>query len=262
MNRSRFELIPKDVRAEIISNLNPLDIIYACQVKNFRDVCNDEYFWKRYAEKWKLTKKANTWKNSVFIAALSSISFDYGQDYNVRTGVEEKDGYIVGKSIYHYSDEYKIKWYMDKRKYLIQLDDESIVNDKPDYKFKWDEKYTVYKPYSQYVERISNIIPYDKVILTYPGGRHYEIPKQLPAEKEGLLPPLSSKSYIQIVIPYEEVMIDSQIKKQPLIIDDIFFASRAFLFESNSKIEIIKFKEERDNSLILQVDVTGNKIYF
>lgn len=258
MKQSRLNLIPADVQGEIISNLNPIDILQICRLKEFETVCNNEYFWQRYAEKWKISKIAKTWKNTIIIRAMYTILFDYGPNYNVYYGIRSDGDYIIEEQKYANWTVKRFEYYLEKRKYLIKDKYGKQTTD-----FHHGKSYLIYKPYNQYLERINLIIPYNKVIIKLDSFTFYEHPEILPCEEigENYLPPLSSKNYIIITKPFEEVLIDRDIKGEPIIIEDILFASRAFMFEPDSQIDRYDFVEENDEKLILvwKVTIYNNK---
>jgi len=71
MTRQR-KMDTKDTLAEILLKLPVVEILKKCRTsKTFRNICNDDKFWKRYAkENMSLTTKySSTWKQQVLINA-------------------------------------------------------------------------------------------------------------------------------------------------------------------------------------------------
>lgn len=249
MERSRLKLIPLDIQGEILLNLNYNDIMRACELKEFENICNNEYFWEKYAKKWKISKIAQTWKSSVKLFPILNFLYNFGPNYVGSVGVYPgKSGNIEERYDEDEIEDQRFK-YMKNKGYKSRFK-------------RNDDEYIIYKPYNEYLKEKNIIVPYSEVVLisdkpivekvnwtdTSTSVAHLRL-------RQFLQPPLSSKPYI--ILNKDKVIIDSQIKGSPIITEDILFASRAFMSHYTSNISEIKFAGEENGTLILNIEIGG-----
>lgn len=245
MKKTRLEIIPTDIQGQILLNLNHDDIIKACQLREFNIICNSEYFWKNYAQKYNIKKISDTWKLSVKLFPILDFLEDFAPNYVGSIGVYPIKGEVEETAIKDINEE--------RYNYLKNKG----------YRLKYNrnyEEYYFYKPFNKYLEDKNIIVPYSKVILVSREVVEKDnwtnnlstntVHKRL---RYLLQPPLSSKPYI--ILEKDKVIIDSKIKGSPIIAEDILFASRAFMKHYTSSIPNIEFLEEKDDVLILKVSI-------
>lgn len=254
--KSRLKIIPSDLQGEILLNLDHNDIIKACELEEFDNTCNNEYFWEKYAEKHHVNKILNTWKSSATLFPVLDFLDDFGPNYVGSVGVYPEVRNKVKESVL---DDFTDKETKERYDYLKSKSYTSKYN-------RDNEEYIFYKSFDKYLGDRNLIVPYSKVILISDNpivtkdNWTTKLTNNMVHEgfKYLIQPPLSSKPYI--ILEIDRVIIDSKIKGSSLIAEDILFASRAFMKNYTGNIIEIKLVKEESDVLVLKVSTNNLSI--
>lgn len=162
------------------------------------------------------------------------------------------------------------KLYISGRGFVPKVDsNEKLIYD------PCDEDETTYD-YCECVEKSKKTVDYKTIIVKYTDNTWYGNPKEWYNDddfinkienydylssykklykKYKILDKISSKNYIQIIEPFMEIKLNSDIKKEKLTLDDILFATRGLCVDHTRRIDSYKILKKTKNVLILEPDI-------
>jgi hypothetical protein len=235
-----FSILPIEALQEIILNLDINELIHL-QILNNRlyNVLNEPHILMMLCDKFKYYTAESI--SSLFIMDQKSTLHLIGYlstIYHVRWGFRWGNEFN-----YFYYNEHDQKYLTNCIHYGARVieDCRQIITDPLD--LKKNVEYLVYPNinYGNLEQYATKIIPYKKVVIKYNWPSFMVKPKIWYNSKfkkrtgegpnDNDLPYLKTRKYIKIIIPYEEIAIDAEIKGKKLTIDDILFACRAFAID-------------------------------
>jgi hypothetical protein len=138
-----------------------------------------------------------------------------------------------------------------------------------------DEDETMYD-YLECIEKSKKTVNFNTVIIKYTDNTWYGKPiewynndnyikkienydyalayKKL-YEKYKILDKINSKKYIEIIKPFMEIHLHSDIKKEKLTLDDILFATRGLCVDETRTINTYKILKQTEDILILEPEI-------
>jgi|SRR6516165_10653125 hypothetical protein len=218
-----MDRLPLDLKIEILINLDCLKLDQILQLPYFQKLNNNENFWQRYSEKWKINKVAITFKSSVKLYPILDFLIDFAPFY---TKIMDIEGEYRGPpfEVIFDNDIERINFIKNKG-YQMKYDSQ-------------DKCYFVDKPIEKYMQDKNLIIPYAKIVLL---GHE----------------PIKSSNIINsfIIIGQDRVILDKEIKGHPIIAADILKASLCFMHSCWNFVEYIKYVKDNGNTLTLRIGV-------
>lgn len=115
-------------------------------------------------------------------------------------------------------------------------------------------KFYLYLPnedYKQLEQLATTIMPYNKIILINKRGVYGLTEPWYEESKVKEFPPLNTKPYIIVNEMYKKITIDAKLKKLPITIDDVLFASRALAGKYDVKDDNPSFTIYKNNDILI-----------